>query len=205
MEEIFRDINGYEGLYMVSNFGRIKSLPKSDGNGNRERILNLEIAKSKYNRVSLSKNGIVTRFQVHRLVAEYFIDKQDGKTIINHIDNNGLNNKVENLEWCTHSENMMHAQKQGRLFKSQQNGGLQGGAIARKKAHEHNLSLVGTVFGNYKIISYVEPKKLTRTTFECECLLCNKHYIVEKTNLLRGHSKNCRSCGIKKKKTKDIV
>lgn len=207
MEEVFRDIEGFEGLYMVSNLGNVKSLPKSDGNGKRERLLKLEVTtkKTKYNRVSLSKLGKVNRFQVHRLVASAFIENLENKSFVNHIDNNGLNNRVDNLEWCTHSENMIHAQKQGRLFSSQQAGGLSGGGTIRAKSIEENKALIGKTYGNYKIIDYKIPEKRTRTTFECECLLCNRVFTVEKTNLLRGHSKNCRSCGLKKSKTKDIV
>ncbi len=208
MEEIFREIKGFENLYEVSNLGRIKSLPKGDGNGNRERFLKIEICKknnTNYNRVSLSRNGKVSKFQVHRLVAKAFIDNNENKPYVNHIDNNGSNNRIDNLEWCTHKENMLHAQRQGRLFKSQSKGGLKGGNNIRSKSIEINKSLVGQIFGSYKIISYKIPERRTRTTFECECLLCNKIFTVEKSNLIRGHSKNCRSCGLKKSKTKDIV
>ena len=117
MEEVYRDIIGYEGKYQVSNLGNVKSLPKGDGNGNKERLLKQEINKRKhtnYRRVSLSSNGNVKRFLVHRLVGEAFIANPDNKPQINHIDNNGENNNSNNLEWVTGSENMIHAEKQGR-------------------------------------------------------------------------------------------
>lgn len=118
--EIFKDIYGFEGLYQVSNYGNIKSLPKSGGNAYKERLLKNGKIKKKhttYERITLSKDGKIFRFSVHRIVAEAFIENTFDKPHINHIDNNGENNNVDNLEWCTHSENMIHAYKQGRLPK----------------------------------------------------------------------------------------
>lgn len=209
--EIFKSIEGYEGSYEVSNFGNVKSLPKSDGNGNRERLLKQETNErnnTNYKRVSLSKNGKVKRFQVHRLVASAFIENLDNKPFINHIDNNGENNNSLNLEWVTHSENMIHAQKQGRLFKTQSKGGLKNGLISHPRAVEDNNSLVGKIFGSYKVLSTLQKEKYKRSLFLCECLRCNKEYQVEKTNLTRGHSKMCRSCGLKeahKKRRNDEI
>ncbi len=118
MQETYKDILGYENLYQVSNLGNVKSLPKSDGNGNRERLLKLEVCAknhTSYYRVSLSKNGVVNRYQVHQLVAQAFIQNLDGKPLVNHIDNNPSNNQVCNLEWCTAKENRLHAATQNRL------------------------------------------------------------------------------------------
>ena len=79
----------------------------------KQKYLNQELikrgGKSEYRRVTLSKNGSVKRFQVHRLVAIMFIDNIKNKPCVNHIDGNGLNNKVSNLEWCTYSENEKHS------------------------------------------------------------------------------------------------
>ena len=65
--------------------------------------------------VSLCNNGFSKSFNVHRIIAEAFIPNPENKPQVNHIDNNGLNNNYTNLEWATHSENMIHASKQGRL------------------------------------------------------------------------------------------
>ena len=133
---MFKDIKGYEGLYQISDRGSVKSTP-SDGKPNR--MLKQEIIKKEntnYRRVSLSKNGIVSRFSVHRLVGMAFIDNPNNKKYINHIDNDGENNWKDNLEWCTHSENMIHAQKQGRLFKSQSKGGKNAGIAGEKRIRD---------------------------------------------------------------------
>lgn len=115
MVEIWKDIEGYEGHYKVSNLGRIKSLIK--WNGNRyvkcERILKPYRQKSikNYYRsvIKLKKYGVSKDCKVHRLVAKAFIDNHNNYPMINHIDGNPLNNCVENLEWCTQKENVKHA------------------------------------------------------------------------------------------------
>lgn len=106
-EEIWKDIPEYEGLYQVSNLGRIKSLPRK----NNKRIINKEIIKvftklpNGYLKVGLSKNGKTKYYFVHRLVAEVFIPNLENKPCVNHKDCNRKNNDVSNLEWVTHKEN----------------------------------------------------------------------------------------------------
>ena len=101
--EIFKDIPGYEGLYQVSNIGRVKSLPRN-GTINKERILNQENSKG-YKRVSLNKNNKAKHFSVHRLVAEAFIPNPLNKPQIDHINTVKDDNRVINLRWCTAKEN----------------------------------------------------------------------------------------------------
>lgn len=103
MEEFWRPIKGYEGLYEVSNFGRIKSLKYG-----KERILKPFNGNRNYLRVHLSKNNKPINAQIHRLVAEAFIENPKNKPFVNHIDFDQHNNKVNNLEWCTQSENCIH-------------------------------------------------------------------------------------------------
>lgn len=104
MKEIWKDINGYESLYQVSNIGRIKSFPRR-GTYKDEYILNPQITKKGYYRVRLcNKNS--KAYMVHRLVAQAFIPNTDNLPFINHKDENKKNNNVDNLEWCTNIYNI---------------------------------------------------------------------------------------------------
>ncbi len=118
MEEIWKDIEGYEGLYQVSNLGRVKSLERYQQNHSKlqkveEKIKIIHIKSNGYQFVQLYKNNIMKNLHIHRLVAQAFIPNPDNKPQINHIDGNKLNNNVTNLEWCTNSENGKHAYKLG--------------------------------------------------------------------------------------------
>lgn len=101
-EEIWKDIEGFEGLYQVSSFGNIKSLTRilSDGRKWEEKILQQETNHG-YKRVTLAKNTVNKRYRVHRLVAQAFLPNPNGYGIINHKDENKSNNHVNNLEWCS--------------------------------------------------------------------------------------------------------
>lgn len=113
--EIWKDVKGYEGLYLVSNKGRIKSLDRLIGyRGARLRkwrgaMKKLTLLDKGYLKVTLHKNGKPETFEVQRIVAEAFLENPHGKTQVNHIDGNKTNNNVENLEWVTPRENSIHA------------------------------------------------------------------------------------------------
>ena len=117
MSEIWKDIEGYEGLYQVSNRGRVKSLERivMRKNGRPysvpELIKERQIDHKGYDRIGLNKNGKKKRFFVHRLALQAFNPSSDETLEVNHIDGNKLNNNVENLEWVTSSENSIHAFK----------------------------------------------------------------------------------------------
>ena len=119
MEEIWKDIPSYEGYYQVSNLGNFRGLPritKYKSNGIRNypgKNLLTETTKDNYQRIVLMKEGVKIRYQAHRLVALAFIPNPENKPFINHIDGNKSNNIVTNLEWCTASENMIHADNIG--------------------------------------------------------------------------------------------
>ena len=103
MEEIFKDIKGYEGLYQVSNFGNVKSLDYR--HTGKERLLKQAIDKHSYHRICLWSYGEPKWFSIHRLVAESFIPNPDNLPCVNHKDENKHNNHVDNLEWCTYEYN----------------------------------------------------------------------------------------------------
>ena len=104
IEEQWKDIEGYEGCYKISNSGRVKSF-KHTKNG---RILSPKF-NGHYNQIRLCKDGECTMFSIHRLVATHFVDNPLNKEQVNHIDGNKTNNFYKNLEWVTHSENGLHA------------------------------------------------------------------------------------------------
>lgn len=114
MIEIWKDIKGYEGLYMVSNFGNVKSLPRNrvDKNGIiypvQGKILSNSCQNKGYLRVFLCKNNTPKTTSVHRIVASAFIPNPENKPHVNHIDGNRSNNHYSNLEWCTSAENNWH-------------------------------------------------------------------------------------------------
>lgn len=110
LEEIWKPVIGYEGLYKVSNTGFVKRLKGYQAV--KERVLRFNVIK-RYHVVKLSKNSIKKNHFVHRLVAEAFIPNPLNKPFINHVDANPSNNKESNLEWCTQSENINHAFKIG--------------------------------------------------------------------------------------------
>lgn len=113
--EIWKPVAGFEGLYEVSNMGRVKSLGRIDRFNKRweERILWPHLVGKNYLAVSLCKDGKVSSRKIHRLVAETFIPNPGRKPQVNHKDGNKENNAASNLEWSTNSENQLHARKNG--------------------------------------------------------------------------------------------
>lgn len=103
-QEIWKDVVGYEELYQVSNLGRVKSFRRSP-NGV---ILKKRVGGNLYDRAYLGCKDKSGDFNVHRLVAEAFIPNPENKPYINHINGIRDDNRVENLEWCTASENHLH-------------------------------------------------------------------------------------------------
>lgn len=112
MTEIWKDIEGYEGLYQVSNLGRVKSLErrvraKKPGTTQRikERIRKFSYTTEGYAYVVLSKEGVHKTILVHRLVADAFVPNPDNLPCVNHKDEDKKNDTSDNLEWCTYSYN----------------------------------------------------------------------------------------------------
>lgn len=109
--EIWKDVVGYEGMYEVSNKGRVRSLDRKDIRGRRVKGKYLKYKKTSRGYLSLQLCG--KDCLIHRLVAKAFIPNPENKPQVNHIDGDKSNNNVENLEWCTSSENNKHRYRYG--------------------------------------------------------------------------------------------
>ena len=204
--EIWKPIPNYEGLYEISNMGKVRSLDRTlihhrtvgdvkcfyPGKILKEQIRTF--GKLQYRMVTLSKDNVQYGVGIHRLVALAFIPNPDNKPFINHKDNNGLNNQVENLEWVTHSENMLWAQKQGRLFEAQSHGGKAGGLVNRKKLIK-KLEAITEPVGAWKILSLELMNRANKNYVKCQCKHCGYIAWIETGRLLRNEvSDRCCKC-----------
>ena len=117
--ETWKNVVGYEDMYQVSNLGNVKSLKRKKWNGFAfqeivEKLLSQKLHQG-YKYVNLCGFGKQKLIGVHRLVAIAFLENPDNKKYVNHKDNNPSNNHIDNLEWCSQQENILHAVKQGRF------------------------------------------------------------------------------------------
>ena len=113
MKEIWRDIVGYEGLYQVSNTGKVRN--------KKRKILKPQLFSCGYLYVALYKNRKMKYFRIHRLVAQAFIPNPNNYPIVNHRDENRQNNLVENLEWCDQKYNVSYGTATERRAKTNTN------------------------------------------------------------------------------------
>ena len=121
MKEIWKDIPNYEGLYQVSNLGRVKSLKRKKYDINSKKIIFVGkdiilkniINEKGYFKVCLRSNYKNKFYKIHRLVAQAFIPNPNEYIEVNHIDGNKQNNCINNLEWCSHKHNMKEAYRLG--------------------------------------------------------------------------------------------
>jgi hypothetical protein len=120
IEEVWKSVKGFEACYEISNLGNVKSLDRhvliSTGSRfQKGRTISQRINNCGYVSVRLSKNGYTKTCFIHRLLAEAFLSNPDELPMVNHIDGNKLNNLIENLEWCSHSQNIQHAYDNGMI------------------------------------------------------------------------------------------
>lgn len=178
MNETWKDIEGYEGYYQVSTLSRVRSLNRTVKRMFRGtlalhpikgQILRQTIGKIGYPTVELNKEGKAKRVLVHRLIAKAFLPNPSGKPQINHKDSNRANNELENLEWCTQSENIRHCFNNNRHPGS----GLKGIQMYTAKLNELQVRiikrckgeipgpLIGNIFGvSHTIIYGIWNKKI---------------------------------------------
>ena len=167
MEEQWKDIIGYEGLYEISNLGRVKSLIKYKGTD--ERILKPLKNKKGYLQVILHKDKKIKNYVIHRLVALHFIPNDDlSKTQVNHKDENKENNNVNNLEWCDVAYNNNYGTRNERNSKSNINH-----PDMSKQIQQYSLD------GKTLIKTFPSMHEIQRTLGFCQSnisLCCNGKY-----------------------------
>lgn len=193
MIEIFKPIAGYEGKYEISNYGNVKSLLCRTSS--TPQILSVKPNAQGYKRVELSQP--TGRFLVHRLVAQAFIDNPNRYPQVNHIDNNPSNNHISNLEWCTQSQNLLHAQNQGRLYSAQAAGGYATTNQNKDKAKQKALALIGSTYHNWLVVSYAGillSGKSPREHVTCKCVCGTIQPIYYASIINNTASKGCFKC-----------
>ena len=167
MEEIWKDIEGYEGLYQVSNLGRVRSLGRDLMRKSRYgtmalyhingRVLKPLHSQGDYCYVHLfDKDGVSTNHKLHRLVAKAFVPNPDNLNEVNHIDENKDNNRADNLEWCKHADNCNYGTRNERS------------KVKRSKPVQ-KLDADGNVVAEYP--SVIEAQRVTGTN-RCNIRMC---------------------------------
>lgn len=146
MKEIWKDIKGYENLYKISNFGNVK---------NKDNKIIKQFDNQGYLCVDLSKKNIRKHYRVHRLVMCNFNDNNNHKLDINHIDGNKYNNRLDNLEWCTRKENLIHAVRHG----------LNKQAIKITAIKNNNIIKCYSIADSYSKIKKIEKIECKEKTF----------------------------------------
>lgn len=174
MEEVWKDVPEYEGLYMISNLGNVLSKVPNNGKP-KKKIMKQSICSSGYMKVVLSKNGNHKQHMIHRLVAKAFIPNPENKETVNHIDGNKKNNCVDNLEWNTYSENLKHAYKNGlnswnprkgeRMKAVEQLDRNTEEVIARYQSVGEALRAINAPASHYSLISCCDKRKHYNTFY----------------------------------------
>jgi hypothetical protein len=171
--EEWRNVAGYEGLYMVSSFGRVASLSSPYKSGDKtfhkkQKILKANLRKKGYLAVTLSNcNKIVHSYLIHRLVAIAFVNNSKNLPFINHKDENPQNNHANNLEWCTNSYNCNYGSHNKRMAET-----LHKTAYQRRKVIQLTVDM--QYIGEY--VSIIEAAIATNTNRSCISNCCLGKY-----------------------------
>ena len=168
MIEVWKSINGFDN-YQVSNTGLVKSLerwmpmPHGGKYFQKEKILKVSIVRGGYCQITLSVNGKPSMKKLHRIVADAFISNPENKPQINHKDGNKLNNNVSNLEWCTSSENHIHAFATG--LRTSHTG----------QQHQNSKLVLNTETGIFyeSLTEAIKTQTLKRSTIEA--MMCGRN------------------------------
>lgn len=167
-KEIWKDIKGYEGLYQISNLGRVKSLEKTIIRKNgikqhfKEKILSNWVGEYVY--TILYKNGKGKTYAIHSLVAKAFLPNLNDKSIVNHKDEDKHNNKVSNLEWCDYIYNNNYNLKSEKTKEKLKNGKLS------KIVYQYDLK--GDLIRRWESTKEIERKlKYKNQSISACCLL----------------------------------
>ena len=163
MVEIWKDIKGYEGLYQVSNWGNVRSLDRYKKTKNNSfsfihgQLLKQYVTNRGYLNVYLYSNGKNKFFSIHRLVATHFLKNTENKPQVDHIDCNKFNNHVDNLRWCSASENMRNEITYTKNIKEHK----------KAKKQVNCYSLDGKFLKKFESITSVKKKDTVQELFQC--------------------------------------
>lgn len=156
MNEIYKDVVGYEGKYQVSNLGNVKSLNYRQTG--KEKVMKQTLIDNGYLQVDLYNNGKHKKYGVHRLVADAFLDNPNNYPQVNHKDENKQNNNVDNLEWATAQYNINYGTH-----------GERAGKTRSKPVIQYDLQ--GNFIKSWNSATEIEKQlKISRTNI-CNC--CN--------------------------------
>ena len=225
--EQWKTVTNYEGLYEVSNLGNVRTVPREYYNsiGRLHKVEQKVIkgflqvkSKTNYVRIALWKDGKSKKFFIHRLVMNAFNPTDNDELEVNHIDYNGENNKLTNLEWVTKSENEKHSRLSGRNSTKSSEAGKQSAINARERIRAEAESYVGKKIHNWNIIEVLgfvegsngtrEPKQMLQILVSCDlCKHPNTYVRFYRNTIGPKGTKHCQMCSNKLKKQidKDIV
>ena len=154
----WKDIEGYEGLYKVSNHGEVWSVRKQG-------LLKKNDGEKNYYRVTLSKNKKKKQFNIHRLVATHFIDNPFKKPCVNHLDENKTNNHYSNLEWVTHKENSNWGTRNNRIKESLKHSPKWESYTKRRINKGNSKPIVGVNIDNGEIVEFPSIREASRNGY----------------------------------------